>query len=112
MTPLLTVVAGAAGALGRYLLSGVAQRATRSDFPVGTLVVNLVGAFLLGAVAGADGFNGATVLIAFLGGFTTFSTWMVETLRLGPRSVTAFMNLTLTLVGGIAIAALGYTLTN
>ena len=81
----VTTVAGSIGALCRYLLSGVLQERTRSDFPVGTLAVNLVGAFLLGLVTGTDNLQSTATLTAvgFLGGFTTFSTWMIETIRLG-----------------------------
>jgi CrcB protein len=48
--------------------------------------------------------------VGFLGGFTTFSTWMIETVRLGIGSSTArsVANLMLTLVAGVALAAAGY----
>lgn len=109
---LTVTVAGAAGAVLRYLLSGWVQRAGPSDFPTGTLAVNLTGAFLLGVLAGSGALDSALVvaIVGLLGGFTTYSTWMIETLRLGPVSSTSLLNLVLTLVGGVALAALGHGL--
>jgi fluoride exporter len=108
-------LAGAFGALCRYLLAGIIQQSTRSDLPVGTLAVNLTGAFCVGMVAGIDGLQTAGTLTAagFLSGFTTYSTWMVETLRLGPQTLNlrAAVNLLIALVPGIALAFAGYTLT-
>jgi CrcB protein len=108
----VAVIAGAVGAACRYLVSGVVQERSDSDFPLGTLVVNLAGSFLLGAVAGAGTLTSWTTLalVGFLGGFTTFSTWMIETVRLGIGSSTAraVANLMLTLVAGVALAAAGY----
>lgn len=114
MDPLLMTITGAVGAVCRYLLSGWAQRVGRSDFPVGTLVVNLGGAFMLGIAAGASQPESlvAVGVVGFLGGFTTFSTWMVETLRLGPVSLPTILNLSVTLLAGVALAALGFTLTS
>jgi CrcB protein len=116
MTLLLATLAGAVGAVCRYLLSGWVQQQTRSDFPLGTLAVNLAGAFLLGLLAGADALRSAATLAGagFLGGFTTFSTWMIETIRLGipPLRGRAVANLALTFLAGVALAAVGYSLTN
>jgi len=112
---LLVTLAGAVGALVRYLLSGFVQQRVDSDLPVGTLAVNLSGAFLIGIVAGTDGLQTSATLImtGFLGGFTTFSTWMIETIRLGipPLRSRALFNLTITLIAGVALAAAGYSLT-
>ena len=112
---LLVTLAGAFGALVRYLLSGFVQQRD-TDLPVGTLAVNLSGAFLIGIVAGIDDLQSTIALIAvgFLGGFTTFSTWMIETIRLGipPLRRRAVFNLTTTLIAGMALAAAGYSLTN
>jgi len=113
---LVATVAGALGAMCRYLASGTIQGRSRSDFPVGTLAVNLSGAFLIGLVAGATQLNSTASVAAlgFLGGFTTFSTWMIETIRLGMPALRAraVVNLTLTLGAGIALTAAGYSLTN
>lgn len=106
---IVDTIMGALGAVVRYLLSGWAQRASRSDFPIGTLTVNLAGAFLVGTVALSGDLESVLVVasMGFLGGFTTFSTWMTETLRLGPVSVTSVLNLFVTLIGGVAVAAIG-----
>ena len=84
MTVLMVSLAGAVGAVCRYLISGWVQGALRTGFPVGTTVVNLSGAFALGLVVGAGSPDSSVTMIlaGFLGGFTTFSTWMVETLAL------------------------------
>lgn len=114
MTILIATLSGAIGAVARYGLTGVVQRRSRSGFPVGTMTVNLLGALTLGMVAGAGGLDSslAMFLTGFLSGFTTFSTWMMETVWLGVAggSRRALVNLTLTLVAGVALAALGYTL--
>ncbi len=113
---LLATVAGAAGALSRYLLSGYVQGRFDSDLPIGTLAVNLVGAFLLGSIVGVDQLESVATFTAagFLGGFTTFSTWIIETVRLDLPLLRAraLANLTVTLVAGVALAAAGYSLTN
>lgn len=76
---------GGVGAVARFALDGaVADRAGR-EFPVGTLVVNIFGAFVLGAVVGAAlGQNSYRLLgTGLVGSFTTFSTWVFESHRLG-----------------------------
>jgi CrcB protein len=76
---------GGVGAVARFLLDGaVAGRLGRS-FPFGTLAVNISGAFLLGVLAGAALGGDAYRLFAtgLLGAFTTFSTWALESHRLG-----------------------------
>ncbi|HET7847046.1 MAG TPA: CrcB family protein [Acidimicrobiia bacterium] len=116
MNILLAIVAGGLGTVSRYLVSGTVQARSGSDFPIGTLSVNLSGAVLIGLVAGAtDLQSGISVaVVGFLGGFTTFSTWMIETIRLGMPALRAraMVNLTLTLVAGVALTAAGYSLTN
>jgi CrcB protein len=82
-------VAGALGALARYGLTNGVQRYMPAGFPGGTLVVNLIGCFLLGLLASLSverlpmGMTmRAAVLVGFLGAFTTFSTFGYETLTL------------------------------
>lgn len=76
---------GGVASIGRFLLDGaVAGRVGRS-FPWGTMAVNITGAFLLGVLGAAD--VGADALrlgaTGVLGSFTTFSTWVLESHRLG-----------------------------
>jgi CrcB protein len=78
-------LAGACGTLLRYGLAGVAQRASNSQFPWGTLAVNVLGCFLAGAFwsfaedrVRIGGQARTVVLIGFMGAFTTFSAYMLE----------------------------------
>lgn len=89
MTQILLIAAGGSvGAVLRFLVSGWCQRDTVA-FPVGTLVVNVVGCFLMGLLAtlvtesvlDRAGVR-PLVLIGLLGALTTFSTFSFETLRL------------------------------
>lgn len=115
MSLLLTAVAGSLGALARYLVTGAIHRIVRVDFPSGTAFVNLVGALSIGIVLGSGDppSTWTVVSLGFLGGFTTFSTWMLETVRFGlveglrPR---AALNLAGQLILGVSLVAVGYTL--
>ncbi|HLY81603.1 MAG TPA: CrcB family protein, partial [Acidimicrobiales bacterium] len=87
----LAVVVGVAGALGavaRYLLDGAVQGRTRATFPFGTLMVNVAGSFILGVLTGLALYHGLTrapkavIGAGFCGGFTTWSTASWETVRL------------------------------
>ena len=89
MTALLIAVFGAVGCLLRYLLSGWVHAVLGRGFPYGTLIVNVLGAFLVGFVMElslrstlitAELRTGLT--IGFLGGLTTFSTFSYETFKL------------------------------
>lgn len=112
MSLLLASLAGSAGAVCRYLVSGWVQRSSTSGLPVGTLVVNVLGAFGLGLVVGAGSVESLTTIViaGFFGGFTTFSTWMVETVRLGLAARRGMVNIVASVVVGVAAAAVGYTL--
>jgi fluoride exporter len=102
---------GGAGAVARFVVDGAVAGRVERDLPVGTLAVNLSGAFLLGLVAGLALTGDALLLVgtATLGSYTTFSTWMLETQRLvedgGGRD--AVVNIVLSLAAGIAAVALG-----
>jgi CrcB protein len=113
---LLVCAGGAVGTAARYLLSTWLARVTGSAFPWGTLAVNLIGSFLLGAlmeVALTTGFVSPTLRIALatgiLGGFTTYSSFNYDTLRfLQSNSPTlAALNIGATLAGCLAAGALG-----
>jgi len=75
---------GGAGAVARWWVDGRISAHVHHGFPSGILVVNLSGAFVLGVVAGAELDGDARRLAAtgFLGAYTTFSTWMLDTDRL------------------------------
>jgi CrcB protein len=110
-------VAGALGALMRYGVSLAALRWLPPGFPYGTLFVNLTGCFLLGALTELTLEEGllapewrAIAGTGFLGAFTTFSTFGVETLRAieAGEWVVAVANVGLNVVAGIALAAAGF----
>jgi CrcB protein len=105
---------GGVGALGRFLLDAAVSLRVGRQFPVGTLAINASGAFLLGLLAGL-GVGGRAMLLAgtaTLGSYTTFSTWMLESHRLGEDGELrlALANLTVSLLVGVAAAAAGWTL--
>jgi CrcB protein len=102
---------GGAGAVARFVVDGAVAGRVERDLPVGTLAVNLSGAFLLGLVAGLALTGDALLLVgtATLGSYTTFSTWMLETQRLVEegQSHAAAVSIVLSLAAGIAAVALG-----
>lgn len=85
---LLLMVGGAIGSAGRYFLSGFTHRLFEPTFPYGTLMVNLLGSAIIGFIWGLwESGNLSTnvrsfVFIGLLGGFTTFSTFMLESMNL------------------------------
>jgi CrcB protein len=105
------MVVGGIGAVLRFLVDrAVARRAARS-FPFGTLAVNVSGTALLGLVGELALSHQAALLAdtAFIGSYTTFSTWMLETQRLGEERQlwSALANIVLSVVLGLAAALLG-----
>jgi CrcB protein len=84
-------VGGALGTTGRYFISGVAARLIGETFPWGTLIINVTGSFIIGffaALTGPDGrlYVGSTarqfVMTGICGGYTTFSSFSLQTLNL------------------------------
>jgi CrcB protein len=82
-------VGSALGGVSRYLLGGILQRGAGAGFPVGTLVINITGSFLLGLVLryAVDTPTltpewRALLTVGFCGGYTTFSTFSYETMAL------------------------------
>jgi len=82
---------GALGTTGRYWLSGVVARMVGETFPWGTLLINVTGSLIIGffgALTGPDGrvFVGSTarqfVMVGICGGYTTFSSFSLQTLNL------------------------------
>lgn len=79
---------GAVGSVLRYLIGGVVQRAAHAGFPAGTLVVNIVGCFVIGVLAQhymnveTHPTMRAALMTGFCGGFTTFSAFSLETVGL------------------------------
>jgi CrcB protein len=86
---------GGLGSVCRYLLGGLVQSRSRTDFPVGTLVVNVLGCIAIGLLAkyfvqgGPNTVTRAGLIIGFCGGFTTFSAFSFETFELLSAGKTA-----------------------
>ncbi|HET8528729.1 MAG TPA: fluoride efflux transporter CrcB [Gaiellaceae bacterium] len=105
---------GGAGAILRFRLDAFVQLRTAGELPLGTLAVNLTGSLALGALHGG-GVGGDALFLAgtaFLGSFTTFSTWMLETQRLvedGDDRVGA-LDLVLPLALGLAAVLAGWAI--
>jgi CrcB protein len=102
---------GGFGALARWALDGLVSAWWGRQFPLGTLAVNLTGAFLLGLLLGA-GIRGHALLLAgtaALGSYTTFSTWMFESHRLGEDGERrlAAANIAVSLAAGLVAALVG-----
>ena len=119
MTLALVVLGSAAGAPLRYLADREIQRRHRRAYPLGTLVINVVGSFLLGVVVGLNERQGLpsqamTALgVGLLGSFTTFSTFVWETLRLveDRRLVAALTNVVVSIGVGLLAAYAGLAIT-
>ena len=107
-------VLGAFGAVTRLLVEDVVSSRLPLTFPVGTLAVNLSGAFVLGLLAGVALTGNALVLAggATLGSYTTFSTWMLETHSLAEdgRRRAAVANVLVSALVGLGAVALGRAL--
>jgi fluoride exporter len=114
----LVGLAGAAGALARYLLGRLVAERTKTIFPWGTLLINVSGAFLIGLLFGLTGqkvisIQTQTILATgFLGGYTTFSTMSWESVQLikGGTLRQSALYLTANFVPGLLAAALGIAL--
>lgn len=109
------IVGGGIGAGARYLLDGAIIRGRKDAFPLGILVVNIVGSFLLGLLTGVPQVSPAWLAIigtGVLGGFTTFSTVAVETVLLAQRRRRdwAWVNLLGTFLVCLVAAAVGLTI--
>jgi CrcB protein len=116
---LLIGLAGLLGTLARYALSGFIARRFGETFPTGTLVVNIVGCFLAGFLFYlmqerflVNDIVRTAIMIGFLGGFTTFSSFGLQTftlLRDGEMGL-ATMNVLVSNVAGLLTVWAGYSL--
>lgn len=109
---LLVGLGGGLGSMARYLMTRVMAPGT--GVPWATFTVNIVGSLILGVATGLlVGRDSDTVrlalMVGFLGGFTTFSTFAVETVALVREGAVshAILNVTLSLVAGLAAAIVG-----
>jgi CrcB protein len=119
MTALLAVlIAGFAGAVARQEGFSAIQQRVQTKFPVGILAVNLSGAFVLGLLFGLDvtkewpHWLAVGAQTGFIGAYTTYSTWAVDSLtlaRAGTRGQ-AVLNLVGSLLAGVLLAWAGVSL--
>ncbi len=116
---LLIFIGSGAGGVLRYALAGWTQRLANGSFPIGTLIVNITGCLLIGFLSAA--FSGrllvreeyrVAVLIGLLGGYTTFSTFGLETFALlnDGQWWRATANVTASVILGLAGVWSGYRL--
>ncbi|WP_197373984.1 fluoride efflux transporter CrcB [Mycolicibacterium baixiangningiae] len=105
------MVLGGAGAVCRFLVDRAVTSALGRPFPFGTLVVNVSGALVLGFLGGVALSPHLALLfgVGFIGSYTTFSTWMLETHRLAEerRALPAMANVAGSVVLGLVAAATG-----
>ncbi|MBT3177570.1 MAG: fluoride efflux transporter CrcB [Desulfobacula sp.] len=117
---LMVGVGGAAGSICRYIISDLSHRLFNDPFfPYGTITVNVAGCFLIGLIGGLSDARQiftpeirALILIGFLGGFTTFSTFGYEifTVARDGQFVSALTNLMLHLILGFGSVWLGFSM--
>ena len=119
MTWLWVMLGSALGGAARYWLSGIAAQHISDTFPIGTLIVNVIGSFVIGFFAtltGPDGrmFVGTDarqfVMTGVCGGFTTFSSFSLQTLNLARDGEMALAgaNIVLSLVLCLVAVWLGH----
>ena len=105
------VVIGGVGAVLRFLVDRAVSGRIARSFPFGTLAVNISGATLLGFFSGLALSPHVALLAgtAFVGSYTTFSTWMLETQRLGEERQVwpALANILVSVALGLAAAWFG-----
>ncbi len=111
---------GAAGSMLRMFLASWVQSSTAAVFPYGILLVNLLGCFLIGLLGEvlvplksvALDLWRVTILVGLLGGFTTFSTFSNDNVRLlqAGHYAAALLNMVVSMTGGVLLAALGWWL--
>jgi CrcB protein len=107
-------LAGGCGAVLRFLVDEAVRARTGGAFPSGILVVNVTGALVLGLLSGLALSDDAHLVlgIALVGSYTTFSTWMLDTVAAASRGLLAVaaLNVGASLALGLAAAAIGRAL--
>lgn len=118
MMVMWVAVAGSVGAVARFVVDGMIRRRRNTEFPWATVLINVTGSLLLGFIVGFVLFHGASreiqviVGVGFSGGYTTFSTASVETIRLIQRRRfwSGLSNAIGTLLVTVAAAAAGMSM--
>lgn len=114
MEALLVATGGFFGAITRFAISNWFKKRNKTSFPIATFLINITGAFLLGYIIGSGVTSGWQLLLGtgFMGAFTTFSTFKLESIQLFNRKNFGilFLYLSATYIIGILFAFLGMKL--
>ncbi len=121
MTWIAVAVGGAIGSVARHAVNQlVHERWLTTRFPIATVVVNLAGCFVIGLLAGVlvseritlRPYSREFIFVGLLGGFTTFSTFGLDTLLLSTAHAPgqAALNVVLQVAGGLVAVWIGYWL--
>ena len=113
MTLISLIAVGGAGFLGAMLRYYTSEKLNKtSQIPYGTLLVNIIGSFLLGLLGGMhmDGMYYLLIGTGLLGALTTFSTLNVEFVKLQTSPKRYLIYFISTYVGGLLVAYIGYSL--
>lgn len=114
MTWAWVMLGSALGGVARYWLSGVAAQHIGETFPIGTLIVNVTGSFVIGFFASLTGPDGRLfvgtdprqfVMAGICGGFTTFSSFSLQTLNLARDGETALAGANVVLSVSLCLVA-------
>lgn len=108
MNLLLVGIGGALGGIVRYQLGKMLSQKSGTDFPLGTFIINITGALLLGIVTSIKAGDDAYLLLGdgFLGAYTTFSTFMYEGFNLFRENETR--NALVYILGSLLLGIIGY----
>jgi CrcB protein len=120
MDYLFVALGSAVGGMGRYWMAGAVARLTGPQFPWGTILINILGSALIGIAAALTGPGGRLavaqdlrifVMVGVCGGFTTFSSFSLQTLELlrDGRAMEALGNIALSVLLCLAGVAAGYS---
>ncbi|KAA6470364.1 MULTISPECIES: fluoride efflux transporter CrcB [Bacillus cereus group] len=108
---LLVAIGGFFGAISRFGISNWFKKRNSSSFPIATFLINLTGAFLLGYILGKGIDKSWQLLLGtgFMGAFTTFSTFKLESTQLGANKMWGiyFLYIGASYIIGILLAFLG-----
>lgn len=115
------VIGGTTGTIARYALGGIVHRYFGTEFPYGTMAVNIIGCFIIGFLVSVseskffiDPNSKMLLMIGFCGAFTTFSSLILDTNTLidQGQTITALVNVLLSVIIGFLVFRVGILLGN